>query len=89
MKYGIDFQFLPKGATTAEDIGGIVDYEITDEGFGLIPAVGDLVDVASEKMGDRPSSRGRVRSRRFRVVLGYCHVTILIEELDDAEYHKV
>jgi hypothetical protein len=89
VKYGIDYQFLPKGATKPEEIGTTVDVEITEQGFGLIPAVGDYVDVPSERMGDRATFRGRVRRRLFRYLLGYCHVSILIEEADEVEWAKV
>jgi hypothetical protein len=87
VKYEIDFQFLPKGASETEEIGGIADLVLGEEaGFGLIPAVGDLVDIPRSRMGERENYRGRVCRRMFRFVLGYCYVRIVIEEVDQAEW---
>ena len=87
MKYEIDFQFLPKGGTQTEEIGGIADLVMGEEGgFGLIPAVGDYVDIPRSRMGERENYRGRVCRRMFRYVLGYCYVTIVVEEAPDAEW---
>jgi hypothetical protein len=83
VKYEIDFQFLPKGATQTEDIGGIADLVMGEEaGFGLIPAIGDYVDIPRSRMGERENYRGKVVRRMFRYVLGYCYVRIIIEECD-------
>ena len=87
MKYEIDFQYLPKGATQTEEIGGIADLVLGEEaGFGLIPAVGDYVDIPRSRMGERENYRGCVCRRMFRYVLGYCYVRIIIEECDEAAW---
>ena len=87
MKYEIDFQFLPKGANQVEEIGGIADLVMGEEaGFGLIPNVGDYVDIPRSRMGERENYRGRVCRRMFRYVLGYCYVRIVIEESDQASW---
>ena len=83
MKYAIDYLFLEKGAKKPVDVGVVDDVVIETGGFGLVPAVGDYVDVPSERMGDRPNSRGIVRRRKFRYVLGTCYITIVIEEADE------
>lgn len=85
MKYGIDFRYLAKGAETPSDNTTPVDVEVDETQFALIPAVGDFVDMP----GDRQSMltvpvKGRVRSRLFRYVLGYCYVTIIVEDTDES-----
>ena len=86
MKYAIDYQFLPKGAKEVVDIGRVEDIEIDESGFGLLPAAGDLVAIPGDRSGDRKSFRGRVSRRAFRYVLGYCHVQVVLAEVDDAEW---
>lgn len=89
MKYEIDYQFLPKGETKLEEIGGINDVVLGDEGgFGLIPAAGDYVEIPRSRMGEREIYRGKVCRRMFRHVLGYVYVRIVIAEVDDAEWAK-
>jgi hypothetical protein len=83
VKYEIDFQYLPKGASQTEEIGAIADLVLGEEaGFGIIPAVGDYVDIPRSRMGERENYRGRVCRRMFRYVLGHCYVRIVIEETD-------
>ena len=86
MKYAIDYQFLPKGAKELTDIGRVEDIEIDETGFGLLPAVGDFVDIPGDRGGNRASYRGKVCRRNFRYVLGYCHVQVILAETDDAEW---
>jgi hypothetical protein len=87
VKYEIDYQFLPKGASKTEEIGGINDVVLgDDDGFGLIPAVGDFVEIPRSRMGEREVYRGRVCRRLFRHVLGYVYVRIVIAEVDDATW---
>jgi hypothetical protein len=89
VKYEIDYQFLPMGASKTEDIGGINDVVLGDEGgFGLIPAPGDYVEIPRSRMGEREIYRGRVGARMFRHVLGYVYVRIVIEEVDEATWSK-
>lgn len=89
MKYEIDYQFLPKGAAKTEEIGGINDVVLGDEGgFGIVPEVGDFVEIPRSRMGEREIYRGKVCRRMFRHVLGYVYVRIIIAEVDDAEWTK-
>lgn len=88
MKYAIDYQFLPKGAKEVVDIGRVEDIEIDESGFGLLPAVGDFVDIPGDRAGDRKSFRGKVWRRTFRYVLGYCHVQVVLAETDDAAWNE-
>jgi hypothetical protein len=86
MKYGIDYRLLKKGAARPVDnttMARPVDCEVDETQFALIPAVGDFVDMEGETDLRNVSVHGRVRSRLFRYVLGYCYVTIVVEETDD------
>jgi hypothetical protein len=89
VKYAIDYQFQPKGSKEVVDIGGVEDIEIDDTGFGLVPVSGDLVDIPGDRAGDRQSFRGRVCRRAFHYVLGYCHVQVVLAEIDDAEWDSI
>jgi len=86
MKYGIDYQYLPKGAARPLDDGEVVAIETDDTGYALVPNVGDFVNIdASTTEGN--SFHGRVKSRLFTYVLTpsqkYCSVNIVVEETDD------
>jgi hypothetical protein len=89
MKYGIDFRYLPKGASAPLDNSYPVDVEVDESQFALIPALGDHVCIP----GDNPGMRnvplfGRVRSRLFHYRLGYCYVTIVVEDSEE-EFSKI
>jgi hypothetical protein len=86
MKYGIDYRVLKKGAEKPVDnttMARPVDVEIDETQFALIPAVGDCVELEGETDMRNIPVRGRVRSRLFRYVLGYCYVVIVVEETDE------
>lgn len=84
MKYGIDYRHLAKGATAMTDNTRQVDVEVDEKQFALIPNVGDYVDIPAEDEDIRNVPlRGRVRTRLFRYVLGYCYVTIVVEDFDE------
>jgi hypothetical protein len=87
MKYGIDFRYLPKGADKPLDNTTNrrpVDFEVDDNGFAAIPNVGDYVDYPQHESDIRDIDlRGKVRSRLFRYVMGYCYVTIVVEDTAD------
>jgi hypothetical protein len=89
MKYGIDYQYLPKGAQRPQDDGEIVGIEATDASGSLVlPNVGDYVEISNHADGGQRSSfLGRVRSRLFRYtrVPGdvFCNVNIVVEETSD------
>jgi hypothetical protein len=88
MKYGIDYRLLKKGATQLVDnttMAKAVDVEVDDNQFGLIPAVGDYLDMEGEHDMRNIPLHGRVKSRLFRYVMGYCYITIVIEE-DDTDW---
>ena len=84
MKYGIDYRYLAKGAAHPTDNTRQVDVEVDEKQFTLIPNVGDYVDIPAEDEDIRNVPlRGRVRTRLFRYVLGYCYVTIVVEDFDE------
>jgi hypothetical protein len=85
MKYGIDYRLLQKDSKTIVDNTTMtrpVDVEVDETQFTLIPNVGDYVDFPGESDIRHVSILGRVKSRCFRYVLGYCYVTIVVEETD-------
>lgn len=91
MKYGIDYQYLPKGAQRPQDHGEIVGIKVTDdEGVVLpiLPNVGDYVEIHNAADGGQRSSfSGKVRSRLFRYTRVpnevICQVNIVVEETSD------
>jgi hypothetical protein len=86
MKYGIDYRLLKKGSDRPIDnttMARPVDVEVDETQFALIPMVGDCVAIEGETDIRNISVRGRVKSRHFNYVLGYCYVTIVIEETDE------
>lgn len=89
MKYGIDYRLLPKGATKLVDnttMHRAVDVEVDEEQFALIPNVGDYIDMPGEADIRHVPILGRVKSRCFNYKLGYCYVTIVVEESDDCDW---
>lgn len=83
-KYGIDYRYLPKGASTPVDNTNPVDVEVDYEQFALIPNVGDFVDIPGDDPGMRNVPlKGRVRSRLFTYVMSYCYITIVVEDTDE------
>jgi hypothetical protein len=89
VKYEIDYTFIPTGSTKAEEIGTSADLVLGDDaGFGLIPNVGDYIDIPRSRMGERETYRGKVCHRLFRHVLGYCYVRIVVAEVDADEWAK-
>lgn len=89
MKFEIDYQFRPTGSDTLEDIGNSADLTIGDGGFGVVPEVGDFVEIPRSRMGEREIYRGKVASRRFRYVLGYCHVRVVLDEVSDVDWARL
>jgi hypothetical protein len=84
VKYGIDYRYLDKATKTLKDNTRQVDVEVDEKQFALIPNVGDYVDIPAEDEDIRNVPlRGRVRTRLFHYLLGYCYVTIVVEEFDE------
>lgn len=89
MKYGIDFRYLPKDTSAPVDNTFPVDVQVDETQFALIPNVGDFVDVPGDKSDFRNVPlKGKVLTRLFRYVLGYCYVTIVVGDVD-ADWSKL
>ena len=91
MKYGIDFRYLAKGAEKSVDnttMQNPVDVEVDETQFALIPDVGDYVDLPGENDFRHLAVKGKVISRLFHYKMGYCYVTVLVEDIGD-EWAKV
>lgn len=86
MKYTIDYKYLPTGAKEFVEIGDDHDIEIEDGKFALIPNTGDYVSIPGDRAGNNASFRGRVNHRFFRYVFGFCYVSIVLEEVSDADW---
>jgi len=63
-----------------------VDVEVDETQFALIPNVGDFVDMPASRTFRHVPILGRVKSRCFNYKLGYCYVTIVVEEAADADW---
>jgi hypothetical protein len=90
IKYGIDYQYLPKGSSRPQDDGEVVGIEATsDSGQTILPNVGDHVHIDnSMDGGERMMFTGKVRSRLFNYIRMsdgevFCGVNIVVEETDD------
>ena len=85
MKITVDYQHMPKGSARPLDNGAVVDICLEDIGghFGLIPNVGDYVQVIAAQPGD-PAFSGKVRSRLFtHFGQDHLHVNLVVEDDDD------
>ena len=88
MKYGIDYRYLGTDGKLHDNTHP-VDVEVDESEFGFIPAVGDFVDIPGDQPGMRNVPlRGKVRSRLFHYRLGYCYITIVIEDVE-TDWSKV
>ena len=84
MKYGIDFRYMKKGTKALTDNTRQVDVEVDETQFTLIPNVGDFVDIPAEDEDIRNVPlRGKVKTRLFHYLLGYCYITIVVEDFDE------
>jgi hypothetical protein len=89
MKYGIDFKYLARDASVPTDNSYKIDMEVDETQFALVPNIGDHVCIPGDNPGMRnvPLS-GRVRSRLFHYRLGYCYITIVVEDSDE-DWNKI
>ncbi|OPJ97325.1 hypothetical protein OX886_23620 [Serratia marcescens] len=85
--YGIDYQYLRKGASRPDDDGVAVDVSSQDNPLILLPAVGDYVDISGQ--GEEYTEfSGKVKSKLFRYIrtssgLVHCTINIVVEESND------
>jgi hypothetical protein len=88
MKYHVNYQYLPKGASRPVDDGTTVELSVDESGFALLPDAGDFVAL-DNSMNDMASFHGKVKSRLFSytqgkdVSLASCIINIVVEETDD------
>ncbi len=87
MKYGIDYRLLPKGATKLVDnttMHRAVDVEVDEDGVRADPQCRRLRRLPRRGRHPPRAAQGQgSKSRCFNYKLGYCYVTIVIEESDD------
>lgn len=90
IKYGIDYQYLPKDSSRPLDDGEAVGIEATSEsGQTILPNVGDFVHIDNSiDGGQRTKFSGKVKSRLFTYIRSsddnvFCSVNIVVEETDD------
>jgi hypothetical protein len=84
MKYSVELQYLPKGASRPLDQGSTIDVQTDDQGFAILPAVGDYINVGfgSGDLEGRAEFEGRVATRLFNYMGDFCGVNIVVEETD-------
>jgi hypothetical protein len=93
VKYFIDYQHMPAGASRPLDNGNVVPIEANDKnGLVILPDVGDYVHIEFVRGGVEGFS-GKVRSRLFRYfadgeekkekIETTCTVNIVVEETND------
>ena len=92
MKYGIDYRYIAKGSDKSVDNTSMtrpVDIEVDETQFALVPNVGDYVDMPGETDFRHIPIKGKVKSRLFHYKLSYCYITVLVEQVDDAEWSRI
>jgi hypothetical protein len=83
MKYLVTFQQLGKDRPI--DHPSTADFEAYDS--GMLPNVGDYVDVNPLEDENRPRYKGKVKSRLFQYQgHGNCHINIVIENADGDDW---
>lgn len=88
MKYYISFQEYAANIERPIDHPSTADYEATADSVGLIPNVGDHVQIDPLNKEGAPRYSGRVKSRLFRYLGDTCGVNIVVED-DDSDWGKV
>ena len=53
---------------------------------GIVPQVGDYVEIPRSRMGEREVYKGKVCRRTFRHVLGYVYVRIVLAEVEEKDW---
>ncbi|EOC7870469.1 MULTISPECIES: hypothetical protein [Serratia] len=85
--YGVDYQYLRKGAARPDDDGIVVPLQSTDNPLLLLPSVGDYVNIAGRNQ-ELSHFSGKVKSRLYTYTrvsgdIVHCGINIVIEETDD------
>ena len=89
MKYGVNYQYLPKDSANGRPIddGATIDMPTSDTEIMLLPSVGDYVSV-DRSIVKGESFSGKVRSKLFRYIVAndgqqWCQINIVVEEDND------
>lgn len=90
MKYSINYQFMPIGASRPLDDGEIISIELNDmNNFGLIPNVGDYINIQNQEINSSVLTSGQVKSKYFNYIKNpidtYCLINIVVQEIPDDE----
>lgn len=94
MKYYVTFQAFNPANGRPIDHGTHSDFETDDKGFGMIPNVGDYVQIINMGEGGGAAYDGKVRSRLFRYFGGHgseqsCGINLVIDTTDDGKWGEV
>lgn len=81
MKYFVTFQELSKQHGRPIEHPTASDFET--DGLGMIPNVGDYVEIEPVGVEGAPRFSGRVKSRLFRYMNQQCGINIVVEDTDD------
>ncbi|MBY5374214.1 hypothetical protein [Rhizobium leguminosarum] len=87
MKYYVTFQEM--GAQHGRPIDHQSSADFESDGVGLLPNVGDYVEIMPAGNPDAPKYSGRVRSRLFRYVGDTCRINIVVEDNPKDDWGKV
>ncbi len=88
IKYSIDYQEATSSGSRPIDDGEVIGIRFDDNnGFALIPDVGDYVNIGADQSGQRAAFAGVVRSRSFFYQRTdeetiFCHINIVVEHSD-------
>jgi hypothetical protein len=91
MKYSINYQFMQKTAARPCDDGEALSIQINDQNdFGLLPNVGDYVNIQNPESSGLVSFCGKVKSKYFNYISlrnddSFCLINIVVEEIPDDE----
>lgn len=88
MQYSVQFQeFNPKSGRPIDEPCE-ADFKTTDS--GMIPQVGDIVNIIARDPANSPAYSGRVKSRLFTYFGdNFCGITIVVEPDDNIDWGKL
>lgn len=88
MKYSVTFQQMGQHGRPI-DHPSEADFETDEKGFGMLPNVGDFVQVMASN-SDAPSYSGKVISRLFRYYGEHgCGINIVVEDNPNDDWGKL
>lgn len=88
MKYSVQFQEFNPQSGRPIDQPCEADFETTDS--GMIPQVGDVVNIIARDPANSPAYTGRVKSRLFTYFgEGHCGINIVVEDDGKIDWGKL